>query len=105
MLSKITFILFLVIAATQAFANEHNKIDTLGMSKAGQFVALEEYGYKPNTHSYFVTIKIINVWTKEYVGSTVEVEAPARRPIDLIQAREKAKKLASDDMKRYKISG
>jgi hypothetical protein len=75
------------------------------MSKAGQFVALEEYGYKSNTHSYFVTIKIINVWTKEYVGSTVEVEEPALRPISLNQAREKAKKLASDDLKRFKILG
>lgn len=104
MLHKITFVLFLGFA-TQAFANQHNKIDTLGMSKAGQFVALEEYGYKANTHSYFVTIKIINVWTKEYVGSTVEVEEPALRPVSLNQAREKAKQLASDDLKKFKILG
>ena len=89
----------------QVFANQHNKIDTLGMSKAGQFVALEEYGYKANTHSYFVTIKIINVWTKEYVGSTVEVEESAMRPTNLIQAREKAKRLASEDLRRFKILG
>ncbi len=104
MICKIIFILLLGMS-TQAFAKQHNKIDTLGMSKAGQFVALEEYGYKANTHSYFVTIKIINVWTKEYVGSTVEVEEPALRPISLNQAREKAKKLASDDLKRFKILG
>jgi predicted secreted protein len=104
MLRKITFVLFLSFA-TQVFANQHNKIDTLGMSKAGQFVALEEYGYKAQTHSYFVTIKILNVWTKEYVGSTVEVEEPAKRPLSLNQAREKAKQLASDDLKRFKILG
>ena len=104
MICKIIFVLLLG-KSTQAFAKQHNKIDTLGMSKAGQFVALEEYGYKANTHSYFVTIKIINVWTKEYVGSTVEVEEPALRPISLNQAREKAKKLASDDLKRFKILG
>jgi predicted secreted protein len=104
MICKIIFVLLLGMS-TQAFAKQHNKIDTLGMSKAGQFVALEEYGYKANTHSYFVTIKIINVWTKEYVGSTVEVEEPALRPISLNQAREKAKKLASDDLKRFKILG
>ena len=90
---------------TQVFGNQHNKIDTLGMSKAGQFVALEEYGYKANTHSYFVTIKIINVWTKEYVGSTVVVVEPAHRPVNLIMARAKAKKLASADLQRFKISG
>jgi predicted secreted protein len=104
MIYKIIFVLLLG-KSTHAFAKQHNKIDTLGMSKAGQFVALEEYGYKANTHSYFVTIKIINVWTKEYVGSTVEVEEPALRPISLNQAREKAKKLASDDLKRFKILG
>ena len=104
MLMKITFILCLIFSS-QVFANQHNKIDTLGMSKAGQFVALEEYGYKVNTHSYFVTIKIINVWTKEYVGSTVEVEESAMRPTNLIQAREKAKRLASEDLRRFKILG
>lgn len=104
MLHKITFVLLLGMA-TQAFGNQHNKIDTLGMSKAGQFVALEEYGYKPNTHSYFVVIKIMNVWTKEYVGSTVEVEESAFRIQNLNQARQKAKKLASDDLKRFKIRG
>lgn len=104
MLRKITFVLFLGISSG-AFANQHNKIDTLGMSKAGQFVALEEYGYKPNSHSYFVTIKIMNVWTKEYVGSTVEVEASAFKTENLNQAREKAKKLASEDLKKFKILG
>ena len=88
-----------------AIASSHNKIDTLGYSKAGQFVALEEYGYKKNSHSYFVTIRIINVWTKEYVGKTVEVEEPALSPRKLIEARAKAKSLAADDLKRFKIPG
>ena len=101
---KITFVLFLGFAS-QAFGNQHNKIDTLGMSKAGQYVALEEYGYKPNSHSYFVTIKIINVWTKEYVGSTVEVETPALKTQNLNLARLKAKRLASKNLKRFKILG
>ena len=104
MLGKITFVLFLM-TATAAFGKQHNKIDTLGSSKAGMFVALEEYGYKATTHSYFVTIKIINTFTKEYVGSKVEVEEPAFRPINLERAREKAKKLASEDLKKFKISG
>lgn len=104
MLGKITFIL-LLMTATAAFGKQHNKIDTLGASKAGMYVALEEYGYKATTHSYFVTIKIINTFTKEYVGSKVEVEEPALRPINLERAREKAKKLASEDLKKFKISG
>lgn len=104
MLTKITFILFL-LSATAAFGKQHNKIDTLGTSRAGMFVALEEYGYKPTTHSYFVTIKILNTYTREYVGSKIEVEEPALKPINLEKARERAKKLASDDLKKFKISG
>lgn len=104
MLIKITFVLLLGITS-QAFGNIHNKIDTLGTSKAGQFVALEEYGYRAHTHSYFVTIKIINVWTKEYVGSTIEVVEPALRPVNLNQARQRAKNLASENLRRFKILG
>lgn len=103
MLGKITFILFL-LASTAAFGKQH-RIDTLGASKAGMYVALEEYGYKASTHSYFVTIKIINTYTKEYVGSKVEVEEPAYQPVNLKKARAKAKALASGDLAKYKISG
>lgn len=104
MLSKITFVLFL-LTSFSSFAGQHNKIDTLGYSKAGQYVALEEYGYKKNTHTYFVSIKIINVWTKEYVGTAVEVEEPAHSPLKLSEARAKARRLASEDLKRFKIPG
>jgi len=104
MLSKITLVLLLIMVSP-VFGNQHNKIDTLGVSKLGQFVALEEYGYKPNTHSYFVTIRILNVWTKKYVGSTVEVEEPAHQPVSLEQAREKAKKMASENLKKFNILG
>lgn len=101
---KITFVLCLVMSFA-AQASKHNKIDTLGASKAGQFVALEEYGYKNHTHTYFVTIKILNTYTKEYVGSTVEVEEPALGPAKLSDARSKARILAAEDLKRFKISG
>lgn len=80
-------------------------IDTLGSSPAGQFVALEEYGYKSQTHTYYVSIKVLNVWTKEYVGEKIDVELPAHRPHYLVKAREKAKVLAEEELKRFKISG
>lgn len=104
MLAKITFVLFLTLSF-QSWGSQHNKIDMLGMSKAGQFVALEEYGYKASIHSYFVTVKIINVWTKEYVGSKVEILEPAVHPTKLAEARAKARKLATKDLRFYKISG
>ncbi len=104
MLSKITFVLLLVLSF-QAFGSQHNKIDLLGMSKAGQFVALEEYGYTASTHTYFVTVKILNVWTKEYVGSKVEVFEPAISSSKLSVARARARKMAARDLIRFKISG
>ncbi len=99
---KTTFILMMLLSQS-AQSNEHFKIDTLGSSKAGQFVALEEYGYKSHTHSYVVRVKILNVWTKEYVGKEIEVEEPALNPQKLSHARAKAKSLAKEDLERFKI--
>lgn len=86
-----------------AFAGEHQMIDTLGASKKGQFVALEEYGYRSQNHSYYVNIRVMNVWTKQYVGQTIQVELPAHRPHYLEKARARAKFLANDILKRFDI--
>lgn len=99
------FIIFLILTSGVAFSSEHQMIDTLGSSPKGQFVALEEYGYKSNKHAYYVTIKIMNVWTKKYVGSTIKVERPAHRPIFLKKAREEAKLLAKEELEKFSISG
>ena len=86
-------------------ASEHQMIDTLGASPKGQFVAVEEYGYKSTNHSYYVRIKVMNVWKKEYVGKQIEVELPAHRPVYLEKARNKAKILAQDELTKFQISG
>lgn len=86
-----------------SFGSEHQMIDTLGVSSKGQFVALEEYGYKSQNHSYYVKISVMNVWTKQYVGNPILVELPAHRPNYLIKARARAKVLAQDILKRFKI--
>lgn len=99
---KITLIL-IFLWQMPAFAASHQKIDTLGMSPKGQFVAMEEYGYQPDKHSYFVTIRIINVWTKEFVGQTIQVELPVSRKTFLLDARKKAKDLAQEILKTYNI--
>lgn len=88
-----------------SFGVEHTRINTLGSSGKGQYVALEEYGYRADSHVYYVTIKIMNVWKKEYVGSTIKVESPALRPDKLSEARLRAKRLAQDELKKFNISG
>ena len=86
------------------WAKDHQMIDVLGSSSKGQFVAIEEYGYKSQTHTYYVTVKIVNVWTKQYVGENFNVELPAHRPAYLEKARSEAKKLATEELKRFNIS-
>lgn len=94
-----------LVTLSGAFAREHQMIDTLGVSPKGQYVALEIYGYKSQTRTYYVSIKVMNVWKKEYVGDSVEVEMPAYHPEELRKARSKAKILANDNLRRFNISG
>lgn len=82
-----------------AFGSQHQMIDTLGTSSKGQYVAVEEYGFSQEKQSYYVTIKVMNVWKKEYVGSPVVVEQTV-----LQEARRKAKDLAQSVLNKYKIN-
>jgi len=86
-----------------AQASQHQHMGSIGSSAKGQFIALEEYGYKPESHSYYVSIRIINVWTSEDVGTIVEVETPAKETRFLQVARQKAKDLAKSQMTKFKI--
>ena len=103
-ISQLLLFTVLLTISALSFASEHQMIDTLGASSKGQYVALEEYGYKSQNHSYYVRIKIMNVWKKEYVGKSIEVELPAHRPIFLEKARARAKFLAMEELKIYKIA-
>ncbi len=101
---KITFV-FTLLLSFSAFGSSHSRIDTLGMSKAGNIVALEEYGYQADEHAYFVSIKFLDVWKKEYVGSTINVKLPAHPGIRLIEARKKARQMATGQLQKHNISG
>lgn len=92
-----------LLSTTMSFARSHQMIDTLGVSPKGQYVALEEYGYRVETHSYYVNIKVMNVWKKEYVGNSVILEVPAHRPNFLAEARQKAKFEAKSELRKFNI--
>ena len=100
---RFIFILLTLTFQLTAMAREHQKINSLGVSKKGQFVALEEYGYTPHKNSFYVHIKIMNVWKKEYVGTTFSIEVPAIGS-NLKDAREKAKNMAKSELERFNIS-
>ncbi len=99
----IKMIVFCLLLGGQAWASNKQKFDVLGTSSKGQFVAVEEYGYRPGTHMYFVTIRVMNVWKKEYVGDSIQIELPATRPYILERARKEAKELAQNTFKRFQI--
>jgi predicted secreted protein len=99
----ILFSLFFMLFSGGVFASQHQYMGSIGTSSKGQFVAVEEYGYRPESHSYYVTIRIINVWTSEDVGSLIEVKTPAKDKRFLDQARMKAKTMAQAQMTKYKI--
>lgn len=92
------------LVSTMVQASEHQIIDVLGVSPKGQYVAVEEYGYRSQNHTYYVSVKVMNVWTKEYVGEKVEVIQPAHRPHYLDKARAEAKTQAHEQLKRFNIS-
>lgn len=102
---KYLIVLILGMVCSLSFAAEHQKIDTLGISSKGQFVAFEEYGYKADVHSYYARVKIINVWKNEYVGESFEVSLPAHRPMVLEKVRQQVKILAQDQLKKFNING
>lgn len=102
-MNKILLVLSLFVFSASLWAAPKQVIDTLGSSPKGQYVALEEYGYQSHKHTYYVKIKVINVWTKEFVGKSIEVEMPAQQPRFLQEARLKAKVLAQDELKKFNI--
>lgn len=95
--------MILIFASQLSLASEHQVINALGSSPKGQYIAVEEYGYHSQKHSYYVCIKILNVWTKEYEGSAISVELPAHRPTYLNKARSEARTLAQNLLLKFKI--
>jgi predicted secreted protein len=97
------FSLLMLLSSFSVLAARQQYFDVLGTSPKGQFVALEEYGFHPGRQVYYVTIRVMNVWRKIYVGRTIKVELPAEGPGGMIKAREKAKLLSVDELKKFKV--
>ncbi len=80
------------------------KYVALGLSANKQFVALETYGYNSHDKSSYATITILDVWSRKYVGTPVEVTVPGVGEQVLVKAREGAKQRASSELSKFKIS-
>ena len=101
---RIYLVAFLFMSFS-AFGAVHHKVDTLGTSAKGQFIALEEYGYRSDKQVYFVEIRILNLWKKKVVGDIIRIEEPAHSVNFLQETRFKAKKMAENQLKQFGISG
>jgi len=102
---RLGILLFSLLVSFNSFSSSREYVDTIGSSPKGQYVAFETYGFKPEEKKYYSTIKIMNVWKKQYVGSPVEAEIPAFTRDSLPKVRAKARTLALDDLKKFQISG
>jgi predicted secreted protein len=96
-------IIFTMLCSQAALASRQQFFDVIGSSPKGQFVALEEYGYQAERKVYYVTIKIMNVWKKQFVGEPTLVEVPAKNRAELTRAREKAKVIAQEELKKFNV--
>jgi predicted secreted protein len=97
------FSLFITITSFRSMASEYQKIDTLGISAKGQFIALEEYGFKAAPKRYYVRVRVLNLWKKNYVGRTYQLEVPAHTPGQLDNARFKLRASVKEELRPFGI--
>jgi len=104
-LMNLGIILFGLLLSLNCFSSSREYVDTIGSSPKGQYVAFETYGFKPEEKKFYSSIKIMNVWKKQYVGSIIEAEMPAFTKDSLSKVRAKARTLALENLKKFQISG
>ena len=90
-------------ASSNVFANTMVKVKALGASPKGQYVAIEEFGYKESRKRPYSRIRVMNVWKNRYVGNPINVSSDDD-DMKLDQVRAEAKKLAKKNLKKFNIS-
>lgn len=101
---KKLYILVTALFITQAVpAKTLVRINAIGSSPRGQYVAFEEFGYKEGRKFPFSKIRVMNVWKNKYVEDAVQVIG--KDESDRLQAiRQKAKAMADKKLKKFNIS-
>ena len=92
-----------VFTMGQVSAKNMVRIKTLGKSPKGQFVAIEEFGFKNNEKVPYSRIRVVNMWKNKYVTKPINVTGSSKSK-DLKSVRMKAKKLAADQLKKFNIN-
>ena len=78
------------------------RINTIGSSPRGQYVAFEEFGYKEGRKFPYSKIRVMNVWKNKYVDDAIQVIGKGEGE-KLNQVRKKAKDLAIKKFQKFNI--
>ncbi|MEE2670751.1 MAG: hypothetical protein VYA54_03530 [Bdellovibrionota bacterium] len=78
------------------------RINAIGASPRGQYVAFEEFGYKEGRKTPYSKIRVMNVWKNKYVEEPVQVIG-TKKEEKLEEVRKKAKDLALRKFKKFNI--
>lgn len=79
------------------------RVNAIGSSPRGQYVAFEEFGYKEGRKFPFSKIRVMNVWKNKYMDESVIVIGKDKEDrLEVI--RQKAKAQALKKLKKFNIS-
>lgn len=78
------------------------RINAIGASPRGQYVAFEEFGYKEGRKTPYSKIRVMNVWKNKYVEEPIQVIG-TKKEENLEEVRKKAKDLALRKFKKFNI--
>lgn len=78
------------------------RINAIGASPRGQYVAFEEFGYKEGRKTPYSKIRVMNVWKNKYVEEPIQVIG-TKKDEKLEEVRKKAKDLALRKFKKFNI--
>lgn len=79
------------------------RIEAIGSSPKGQYVALEEYGKNTSTKKIFSRIQIVNLWKDETL-KTFEINETESEVQNLDLIRNENKKIAMKYLEKFNIN-
>lgn len=101
-MKKLLFTLTAIFITQSVPARTLVRINTIGASPRGQFVAFEEFGYKEGRKFPYSKIRVMNVWKNKYVDDPVQVIGKDGNE-KLDQVRKKAKDMAIKKFAKFNI--
>ena len=100
-----TFVLVGIVAlflSTDVQAGDYAKLNFIGFSKTGKYLAFEEHGVQDGSGFPYSTFYVVNVETNSYAAGPFRVRLENETATDL-QARMKARLAAAPSLKKFGI--